>query len=175
VSHMLIQMMAAMGGGIPYREFVTLSGTQGAPLTKSHLAIIPDEAIVQWAQVNAASIPNNLVPGKFQSAKYDEGDAAVYVTAHSWVTPNEGYTGSYWIRATNEGDGVSNTELDPNSVGSSALDTWLDATSFNKFWGWKHDGPVVMGGTIKVELSTDASGTPVVATGYYRGLVSAES
>jgi len=168
-------MMAALGGGIPYREFVTLQGSSGSPITKTHLALIPDEAIVQWAFVNTASIPNNLVPGKCQSAKYDEGDVAVYVTQHSWVTPNTGYAGDYWIRATNEGDGVSNTELDPTSVGSSALDSWLDATSGNRFWGWKHDGPIVKGGTIKVELSTDASGTPVVATGYYRGLVSAEN
>jgi hypothetical protein len=76
-----------------------------------------------------------------------------------------------WIKAT----------LDNGDAPTSgpALGSWWQVTGGSgstRRWTWTEttDGFATTAGTIKVELSTDSGGTPVVATGYYRGTASVE-
>lgn len=175
---MLIRLMAAMGSGIPYREFVSLQGTSGSPISQTFLGEPAGQLSNIVFNFSAdASAPASIEKGYVQYAGYEDNVQASYVNIGPWVEPLTGWTADYWIRATNEGDGVSNTQLDPTYPQSNSLDTWhaLTEDSVNIYWGWQHDGPQIRGGTIKVEIADDAVGTTILATGYYRGTVSAEN
>lgn len=76
-----------------------------------------------------------------------------------------------WIRATADTGSVPND-------GSDALNTWLVLVGpgqSNKSWKWFRSfaDPGTYQGSVKVELSTDSSGTNIIATGWYGGTATA--
>lgn len=79
-----------------------------------------------------------------------------------WVLPHD-FSNTYYVRAT-LGSG------DPPTSGSG-LDTWLSLVSegANRSWIWTQSStPGTQEGTIKLEISDDAGGSNIVATGFYK-------
>lgn len=139
-------------------DVVALSGTLGAPNSYLAISIYPKGAAKQYLRANT--------DGKLEEATRTLiADPGAYVQIGSeWVSPLNTYSGSYWIRATK----ISGDTLDSGTLGS-----WLALTS-SREWLLSAYRSQAIGGVeyketlLKLEISTDVSGSPIVATGYYK-------
>lgn len=133
-------------------DVVTLSGTTGAGANMAVETLDPF-AYAGWRFGSDGTVD-----------KYTEdGGYVQFAAATEWVQPNTHQNGPYWIRAT-----LDTGDAD-NWVSSDATGSWLALTS-DREWRWT----VSLGdreGTYKIEIATDATGTRIVATGYYGGEV----
>jgi hypothetical protein len=88
-------------------------------------------------------------------------------TPDAWTDPSRVSIGSsYWIRFTNH------TGTNPN--GGASLGVWHPLSTQREV-RWEQTSIGTISGAVKVEISSDASGTPIVATGYYSGSAEQES
>ncbi len=135
---------------------VVLSGTTGSPNVDSDFDIHPSLARAGWRFYSTGDLQKESGAAWNQPEWYGSpGD-----TTHE--TPDQ----TYYIRATLDADDA------PDS--GPALNTWHSLAS-NRFWYWEAGpGFDLSQGTLKIEISSDASGTPIVATGYYRGSAQTE-
>lgn len=147
------------------QEAAALRGSSGSPILRSYDALDPADAEVLW-QLSVSS-SGTRVQGDIQSSGHDVGAGAIWTSDNAltdWVNIKD-YLDLYWARATlNAGDAPT--------LGSG-LGTWLSLVKggSQRFWGWRHTSiPGSTDGSIKLEISTDSSGTVIVATGYYRAL-----
>lgn len=132
-------------------ETVTLSGTTGAPNVSTVSKVSPTDA-------NAGFIFNS--DGTIDT--YNFSGLVQFAAGVQWIdqTPS----GSYWIRATaNAGNGAD----------TGTYNTWLALTT-NRSWLWTITGIGTTGGSVKIEIATDAAGATIVATGYYGGSATVE-
>ena len=135
---------------------VILSGTGGLPNTDADFSA-GGTAIAGW---------------RF----YSTGDCGKYTgNAHNkpeWFgqsgdTTHQAPDATYYIRATNHAD--SNPDSGPT------LGDWHSLAS-SRIWYWSAGpGFASSNGTLKIEISSDVSGSPIVATGYYRGEAESET
>lgn len=137
----------------PIIETVSLSGTTGSPNTSLDFAISTNNAEVRWFFNSDGTIDRIKLQG---SDVFEWGN---------WC--NQVPEGDYWMRFTHNADDTAN-------VGQSS-GSWLSMVS-NIGQGWQEtqDGFASYSGSSKMEISTDASGTPIVATGYYGGTAEIE-
>lgn len=137
-------------------ETGTLSGTSGSPNTSSDFETSPVDALAGWRLMTDGTIDRvvNDVWSQFQDGtEYTDGQDS---PACDW-----------YVKATvDSGDAPS----------TGTLNTWLKVaggSSFNRTWTWIEDSDpgtqASTSGTLKIEISNDASGSPVEATGYYKG------
>lgn len=139
-------------------DVVTLSGTAGSPNSYLGFSQYPGGSAKCYLRANTN--------GKLERAISNlTGTLGAYVQIGSeWVSPLSTYTGSYWIRATK----ISGDTLDSGTLGS-----WLALTS-SREWQLTAYKSQALGGVeyketlLKLEISTDVSGSPIVATGYYK-------
>jgi hypothetical protein len=135
---------------------ILLSGTTGSPNLAPSTQTDPVNAEAGWRLLRDGSLQRTIT-----------GTYSDFST--EWATPESTTIGDgYWVRATK----ISG--VDPTGT-NSGFGTWLQLSSTRT---WSHlqttigaDGPT----KIKLELSTDASGTPIVATGYYQFTATVES
>lgn len=136
-------------------EVITLSGTSGTPNEASDSDNTSADAA--WEFLTDGTVD-----------KIEGGSTTQFQTGVEWsdFQPTPGQ--DYWVRAQN--DAGSNPTTGP------ALNTWhkvAGSGSANRRWTWQRldfeDGPGTTTGTLQVDIATDASGTNIVATGYYRG------
>lgn len=160
----MINFLALFSAGIftPPRSYQLAGGT------KIHIALNPAEANATWTLTGIAS-GNGRIVGKVQNDGWDTGDAIVYSSGFNFTTPSTGW-GSLWFRLTNT-EGTA----DSSSVAIDGT-TWYELQEGlnNIFWYDTHGGPIPETNTVLVEMSTDASGTPIVASGSYSTVVSSE-
>ena len=167
----IIQATAVYGAGAP--EVVSLSGTALAPVTRSGSQFDPPDSVanITWYFSGVTTPGQSIEKGETQSASYAT-ELAQYTSQNAttdWVIPHQ-YIEAYWIRATFE-SGDSPTS-------GSALDTWLTLASGQaQFWTWTDTtipgGPVA--GIVKIDISDDSSGSPILDTGFYEGSARLES
>lgn len=139
-------------------DVVTLSGTAGSPNSYLGFSQYPGASAKCYLRANTN--------GKLERAISNlTGTLGAYVQIGSeWVSPLSTYAGSYWIRATK----ISGDTLDSGTLGS-----WLALTS-SREWQLTAYRSQALGGVeyketlLKLEISTDVSGSPIVATGYYK-------
>jgi hypothetical protein len=144
-------LFAAIGtvGGA---EVITLSGTSGSPIPATDFGPSPSQG--HWSFEITGQVWRKRTTGTTQ-----------YLDGTSWTDFQDSPGQDYWIYANNH------TGSNPNN-GSSALNTWIKVAgsgASNVIWKWYQSGSGSYSGAIRVRISTDASGSPVVATGYYSG------
>lgn len=145
-------------------DVVELHGTSGTPIEATHTAIDPSDAIVSWLVAGLTAGGSSIEKGEIQKDTRDVGDAASYVsvdTGTDWIIPHN-FSGTYYVRATLDADSAPTT---------GTLGTWLAvvADTNNVFWSWSQTTIGNITGTIKLEISNDISGVPLLATGFYKG------
>ncbi len=154
----------------------TMAGNGGTGITyflgggsKQHLAVQPEEANVIWAVCGITT--SSSIKGRVMYDQYDSGDLIVYTSAHSFVTPNDGWTTLYVRLSAITGTVDSSS----NAVDGTTWHT-LSEDSNNIWWTETHDGPVPELSTVSVEIATDSGGTNIVAgPTNYTGIASAEA
>jgi len=129
---------------------VSLSGTSGSPNLSTDIEDTPTNALAGWRFVN---------DGKVQRIVSDSW--ADFQAGVEWI---DIYDANNWIRATlSSGDSPST---------GPSLNTWHQLDVLRQ-WEWIEGsdpgGQATTSGTIKVEISSSGSGTPILATGYYKG------
>ncbi len=128
----------------------TLSGTSGSPNVTSDTQVFPDDAVAGW--IFHADGRVQQFPGTF----FNQGT--------EWTNEYPSSPNNTWIRATLES---GSDAVDGNSASTN---TWLSlGGGSNRRWTWETTGLGTTAGTVYIEISTDSSGSPVVASGYYRG------
>ncbi len=149
---MTIVATAIYGGG----EKVTLSGTSGSPnLANCTRAQSFGSATAAWSFQTDGTVDYTLNCTTTQWQNNVE-----------WIDSQPSPQGDYWIRAT----------VDAGSTpGGSAVGSWLKLTgsgAANRSWDWTKTlpGAGTVSGTLRIEIATDAAGSNIVATGYYRGV-----
>lgn len=152
-----IQMAAF--GVVAQGETVSLSGTSGSPNLSQDKENTPTNALAGW-RFNTDGNVERVVSDVWQTFR----------GSTEWI--NYGPVGDYWLQATlNAGDA-------PN-FSSAALNTWhvIHGTGQGqRTFQWLEDSDpgsfASTDGTLLIEISNDSSGTPVLASGYYRGRAS---
>jgi len=144
----------------------TLLGSSGAPQSRTSSQLDPDDASLVWQITGVSS--GAAVKGKIQYDDYATGDPVSLNTQHEFITPTTGW-GVLYFRLTYD------TGSDTVLSSSHAIDgtTWhaLTEDTNNIFWTTEETGLVPTTTTrIKVEMSTDSGGSPIVATGYYEAV-----
>ena len=135
-------------------DVISLSGTTGSPNTSTDFAISTNDASVGW-WFNSDGTIDRL---KLQGADSFEWGY--------WCNPAP--IGDYWIRFTHNASDNANGS-------SSSTGSWLAMTSAtNQTWLEITNGFATTSGSSKAEISSDASGSPIVATGYYGGSANVE-
>ena len=137
-------------------EIYTLSGTDGTPILCADAN--DGSARAEWEfRVNGTVWKETLSSGFVQ-----------YQNGVEWVDSQDSPVADVWIKATQSG---LSTPGDAPNVGAT-LNTWHKLHGSGealRYWGWSQAGIGVWDGTIRVDISTESDGTPIVATGYYRG------
>jgi hypothetical protein len=135
-------------------EQITLSGVDGNPIQGTEF-VFDAVAKVEW---------EFLADGRC-FIDYQSKASTQHLAGVVWSS-NQPNAGQFWIKATQSG--VTSPGEVPNF--SSALDSWLELNT-TRYWGWSaiFGGFDSRSGTVRVDISSDASGTPIVATGYYKG------
>lgn len=139
-------------------DVVSLTGTAGTPINIGGFAKYPGGSAKAYLRANTN--------GKLEKATTTIGSGGVLGSytqiGVDWVSPLTTYSGSYWIRAT---------KVSGDNLVSGTLGSWLALTTTRE---WKQEA---LGSTytgdyaetlLKLEISTDVSGSPIVATGYYK-------
>jgi hypothetical protein len=141
----------------PPTEAVTLDGTTGSPVVNSDFTgIEPFEAgwrfkadgnVYKWQH------PNNI-----------GGDGETLYSTTTWnnITPSQ----TYYIKASNYSGSVN-----LNVARSSTLNTWIALTATRSFVVYDTRGRTTYAdedNVMKIEISANSSGSPVLATGYYK-------
>ena len=144
-------------------ETITLHGSTGSPITLTDNALSPADAQAVWLFQN---------DGEVWRMRFVQSDSQ-YQAGVSWTdwqpTPGQ----DYWIKATQSG--VTSPGDVPDT--GDTLNTWhkvAGSGAGHRSWGWTETGLGTTSGTVRVDISTDSSGTPIVATGYYKGVALAE-
>lgn len=131
---------------------VSLSGTSGSPNVSTDQEQTPTDALAGWQFINDGAVKRIV--------------SDVYVIFNSGVEWIDVYDGNNWIRATLDAGDAPN-------FNSAALNSWLQLTSTRQ-WQWREnsDPPneATTAGTLKIEISSSGSGSPILDTGYYRGV-----
>lgn len=146
---MLLQLFMSMGEAAGITP--TLSGTSVSPN-------LYEDVGVNTTAISRFELRSD---GEFWNERLVLSDAQIGTEWADGGTPSEG---TFWARATlDAGDA-------PNGA-STGLGTWENITTASPVVGWsfQQTSEGVRDGTIKIEISSDSSGTPIVATGYYRG------
>lgn len=149
-------LMAAAGcqaaAGAGGTEFITLSGTTGAPNEAGDSAIDPADARAGWYFRTDGTVD-----------RFSNGVLTQFQAGSEWSNFQPTPGTDYWIRAT------LNNGTAPN-IGSS-LTTWhrLSGTGeADRDWQWEQTTiGQFLTDSVKVEISTDSGGSTIVATGYY--------
>ena len=131
------------GAGPTYPDVITLSGTSGAPNPAEVITTAPDPAFCEW-EFRASGTVHNTEVGQFQDGV-------------EWSDLQDSPTAGFHIKAS--------VHSGTNPTDGDSIDTWL-ALSSNRSWGLtvtEFDDSCVL----KIEISPNPSGAPVVATGYY--------
>ena len=134
----------------------TLSGTSGAPNLALHEESFPVDAHAGWRFRTNGRVEKRV------------STYSAFQTGTEWTNEDPSPSVDIWIRGTSH---LGNVPAGP------AMNVWhklAGSGSANVDWEWDELGTGADDGTIKVELSTDSSGTPIVATGYYRGVAFVE-
>lgn len=139
-------------------DVVSLTGTAGSPIAISGFGKYPGGSSKAYLRANTS--------GALEKATTTIGSGGVLGSytqiGTDWVSPLTTYSGSYWIRAT---------KVSGDNLVSGTLGSWLALTTTRE---WKQEA---LGSTytgdyaetlLKLEISTDVSGSPIVATGHYR-------
>ena len=141
----------------PPTEAVTLDGTAVFPATNFDLpGIVPFEAgwrfkadgnVYKWQH------PNNI-----------GGDGETLFSTTTWnnITPSQ----TYYIKASNNSGSVT-----LSAAQSSTLNTWIPLNQTREFVVYDSRNVTTYGTedcTMKIEISANSSGSPVLATGYYK-------
>lgn len=137
-------------------DVVSLTGTAGSPITINGFGKYPGGSSKAYLRANTS--------GALEKATTNiAGVLSAYTQIGSdWVSPLSTYTESYWVRAT---------KVSGDNLVSGTLGSWLALTTTRE---WKQEA---LGSTysfdyaetlLKLEISTDVSGSPIVATGYYK-------
>jgi hypothetical protein len=134
----------------------SLSGTTGSPNVATTITTFPDDASAGW---------DFRLDGRVQKV---EATSSFFNEGTEWTDAYPGETGDTWIRATN--DAGSNPDSGP------ALGTWHTlGNGATNSWRWVVTGAGTSQGTLKIEIATDSGGSNIVATGYYRGVATANT
>lgn len=140
----IIGAHGGVGGGTP--EVITLSGTSLDPNSVTDPVTDPENSYCYWEWTASGRVSNN------------ETGEAYFQEGIEWsdlqTTPGAGY----YIRFTLH-DGTA-----PDA--GDALNVW-HALATGRTIEWNLTSVGDDSGVVKVEISSDVSGTPVVATGYY--------
>lgn len=138
---------------------INLSGTTGVPNESNAYQTDPTNATAGWV------FNTN---GNMQRWTGNPASLAAWEPAtDEWSDPSKTGIGSeYWIRFTSY-SGTSPT-------GGSSLNVW-HALSTERSVLWERTVIGFITGIAKVEISSDSSGTPIVATGYYEGRAEVET
>ena len=153
-------LIAKAAGGGKY----TLSGTTGAGANMSTESETgANSATGNWEFQTHHVAELNLVRKTHLIAAAEPFRSGIEYANRAKLAVDE----DLWIKAT------ADTGSAPNN-GGDAVGSWLAINgtgSSTRNWGWFRSfaDPGTTTGTIKVELSTDASGVTIVATGYYGG------
>ncbi len=144
-----------------------LSGTLIAPRVQTDERSAGNQANVEWLMGCVAVGGESIVKGEIQKAGYLGGVNPSFVSQDSttdWVIPHD-FSNTYYVRAT--------LSSGSNPTSSSGMDTWLSLVSegANRSWRWKRDSVGTIEGVIKIEISDDANGDNIVATGFYKATV----
>ena len=137
-------------------EAVTLDGTPASPVTNSDAAgITPFEA--GWRFKSDGNVykwnhPNNA-----------GGDGETLFSTATWnnITPSQ----TYYIKASNYSGSVNLSVAQ-----SSTLNTWIALNTTREFVVYDNRGYSTYADencVMKIEISANSSGSPVLATGYY--------
>lgn len=146
-------LIASMTGGPKGR--VRLSGSGASPNQDTDFAV-GAEARAGW---------NFLASGdatKISGSAHNKAEWFGIPGETTHETPDQ----TYYIRAT------LHSGSNPDS--GSGLGSWLTLSS-SRFWQWEF-GPGFGSseGVLKIEISDDASGSPIIDTGYYKGRAEGE-
>lgn len=152
----LFYTLMASGGSIV--EDAQLTGTTGSPNVDSDTATDPADAEVGWHFLTDGTIEIEVGPGS-------------NTFFANWNTLAPTPATDYWMRITANAGDAHTTGI---STGS-----WLKiagTSSADREFSWRQTTVGILGpGSVKVEISTSATGTPIVATGYYGcGIVQVE-
>lgn len=141
--------------GAAWKQFYTfatviLTGTTGTPNVDNSVGV-GDPQNAGWSFLSTGDLTKVSGSAWAQPEWYgEEGE-----TTH--LTPDQ----TYYIRATLDADDTPTT--------GPTLGTWHSLAT-TRTWTWTQTGGLgSYRGTLKIEISSDASGTPIVDTGYYRG------
>jgi hypothetical protein len=137
-------------------DIITLSGTTGSPNTSNDFAISTDNASVLWGFQADGTVDRHKTQG---------ADVFDIFPGSQWC--NQTPVLDYWIRWTHNAGDAAN-------FGESS-GTWRQMnTARNQGWEETTNGFATTSGSSKVEIATDASGSNIVATGYYGGTAEIE-
>ena len=157
--------------GITPSEVITLLGTQGSPQQRVFIGFDDTPPIaasnrIMTLCVNTAG-DNGSNPGWIMTDGYLEGVLINLTNWHQWADP-EDYTRDYWARWEDTlDDDPSPGTFSWNKVAGSwhRLRRNVDT---NMWWNINHNGITTVYTKIKLEIATDAAGTNIIQTGYYR-------
>ena len=147
-------MLMDLGGltaSTPAPPANTLSGTSIAPIVVYTLTIAPTNATAGWDFKAAGTV----------TARGDSPNG-LYRSGIEWE-PSP--SADRWIRFTANSGAAANGS-------SNAMNTWLaivGAGAATRTIEWVTSAPVEISGSCKVEISSDAAGVTILATGYYGG------
>lgn len=156
-----IILASAGAAGLTGGEIVTLSGTSGSPNISTDKEDSPTNALAGWRFYATGRIMR-VVSDTYTNFNLNT----------EWIDSYPTPSGDYWLRAANQaGD---------NPTSGSTLDTWLKLAGSGAptylYWEWVEDsdppGSAQTAGTLKIEISSEVDGTPLLDTGYYRGQAS---
>ena len=130
---------------VGYADVITLSGTTSVPNEASILTTAPDPAFCEWEFRANGTVYNSEV-GQFQDGV-------------EWSDLQDSPTAGFWIRATlDSGTTPSDGDVMNTWISLFTNRSWgLNITEFDDFFD------------LKIEISPNSSGSPIVATGYYKG------
>ena len=138
-------------------EAVTLDGTTGSPvLNFDATGITPFEAGWRF------KADGNVY--KWQHPNNAGGDGETLYSTTTWnnITPSQ----TYYIKASNYSGSVN-----LNVANSSTLNTWIALNTTREFVVYDNrqsNGYADEDNVMKIEISANSSGSPVLATGYYK-------
>ena len=153
--------------------WVNLSGTSNSPNTDFSFSLIDNVSDVSagWKFKTDGTLECTLLNGQ----AFGRTSNTTWAGTNEWYDSTEAGSESpgqgYWIRASQTSGGSANAALD---AGSAALDQWLPlrnaSGSAERTWSITNDqvgASNIKSSYLKIEIALDASGTNIVATGYY--------
>ena len=138
-------------------EAVTLDGTPASPVINGDLKGI------QWLELGwRFKADGNVYKWNHPNNVGGSGETLYSTTTWNNIAPSQ----TYYIRASNFSGSVN-----INVVNSSTLDTWIALNTTRTFMVYDSRTTSSIGtedNVMKVEISANSSGSPILATGYYK-------